>query len=288
MLAVEGVRDYNTIGDAYITFFQWCRESLSKQNHYDFGLRALRSTVNTTGRLVRGSTHRDEATIAMVALRSSMMPRFTPADSVLAAVQIEALFPSSCAQTAASILREVVGGVQSAVEDVSDDPAMRDKLNQFLGCLKNRHGVAALTDEPRAVLQAISSLAPLVGAQLVYIGADGRSRDQLFGHTTESGEWRDGSFTAALRRASRQGGHAVTWLVVDGHMDACKMEPMNPLLDDNRTLVLASNEIVPLGRDVAVVFVVSNDSTALMSPANVSRLGWVNFDTSPVSKSWFW
>ena len=60
------------------------------------------------------------------------------------------------------------------------------------------------------------------------------------------------------------------------------------LLDDNKKLALANNEIIPLGRNTRVVFVVRNASTALMSPANVSRLGWVNFDTSPASKSWFW
>lgn len=286
MLAVEGVRDYSTMGGGFTAFFQWCRESLSKQNHYDFGLRALRATVNTTGRLVRDSPHRDEVMIAIDALRSSMMPRFTPADAALAAAEIEALFPHDGAQTAASSFEESCAVVRSAVEDASENPAMQGKLAQFLGCVKLRHGVAALTEEPRAVLQAISSVAPLVGAQLVYIGADGRSNEQFFGHTTESGEWRDGSFTAALRRASR---HVEdVWLVVDGPMDAWKMEPMNPLLDDNKKLVLASNEIVPLGRNVSVVFVVGNASTAVMSPANVSRLAWVNFDTSPASKGWFW
>jgi len=288
MLAVEGVRDYSTMGHTFTTFFRWCKESLSKQHHYDFGLRALKTTTKTAGMLVRASPDRDEAMIATDALWSSVIPRFTPADTALAMAEIESRFPNVASMTVVSSLEAAAASAKSAVQDATDDLGMQGKLAQFLECLKARHGVAALTEEPRVVLQAISSVAPLVGAQLVYIGADGRSNEQLFGHQTESGEWRDGSFTAAFRRASRQEGDGVTWLVVDGAMDARKMEPLNSLLDDNKKLVLASNEIIPLGRNMSVVFVVGNASTAMMSPASVSRLGWVNFDTSPASKSWFW
>lgn len=290
MLAVEGVREYSSIGHAFTMFFQWCKQSLSRQHHYDFGLRALKTTVSTTGKLVRASPDRPEAIAATDALWSSILPRFTPADAALAEAEIKALFPDGGAQTAACrLLEEDLATVRTAVEDACDaNPAMQAKLAQFLGCLKARHGVGVLTEEPRAVLQTISSVAPLVGAKLVYIGADDRSSDQLLGRITESGEWRDGSFTAALRMASQQERDGPTWLVVDGALDARKMESLNSLLDDNKKLCLASNEIVPLGRNTSVVFVTGNASTALMSPANVSRLGWVNFDMSPASKGWFW
>merc|ERR1711988_129676 len=290
MLAVEGVREYSAMGHAFTTFFQWCKQSLSRQHHYDFGLRALKATVSTTGKLVRAAPERPEAITATDALWSSSLPRFTPADAALAEAEIEALFPDGGAQAAACrLLEEAPATVRTAVEDACGaNPAMQAKLAQFLGCLKARHGVGVLTEEPRAVLQTISSVAPLVGAKLVYIGADDRSSEQLLGRMTESGEWRDGSLTAALRMASQHAQDGPTWLVVDGALDAQKMEPLNSLLDDNKKLCLASNEIVPLGRNTSVVFLTGNASTALMSPANVSRLVWVNFDMSPASKGWFW
>ena len=102
----------------------------------------------------------------------------------------------------------------------------------------------------------------------------------------EDGQWEDGTFTSALKMACE--GTRNTWLVVDGELDAVLMEPANSLLDDNKRLYLENGESVMLKPNVRVVYVLNRESLGVMSPANVSRLGMINFETAPASGGWFW
>lgn len=93
------------------------------------------------------------------------------------------------------------------------------------------------------------------------------TRDELYGslHPTTR-EWRDGLLSRAFRTmagreaaaaaAAAGGGSASSpsaakafahqWIVLDGDLDPEWVESMNTVMDDNRTLTLASGERVPL------------------------------------------
>lgn len=49
--------------------YKLAKEQLSKQNHYDFGLRALKSVLVMAGELKRGSPDLPENVVLMRALR---------------------------------------------------------------------------------------------------------------------------------------------------------------------------------------------------------------------------
>ena len=73
--------------------YKLAKEQLSKQYHYDFGLRALKSVLVMAGGLKRGSPEFDECTILMRALRDMNMPKFVFADVPLFRGLIGDLFP---------------------------------------------------------------------------------------------------------------------------------------------------------------------------------------------------
>merc|ERR1711975_171393 len=177
---------------------------------------------------------------------------------------------------------------------------MRARLAQFLEVLQMRHGMGVLTEAPREAVQALSLLAAEEGVRMMYLGhqkgaplqskgaepAEGvMTPAELYGGVAD-GEWRDGVFTKAFKMACD--GTQNTWLVVDGALDAVLMEPLNSLLDDNKRLCLENGESFTLRPNVHLVFVLNAGSVAVMSPAAVSRLGMVNFDTSPTTSGWFW
>lgn len=118
----------------------------------------------------------------------------------------------------------------------------------------------------------------------------------LYGqHSDATGEWREGLISAAFRaamagplrtaepgadmqREEQQGrqvkGDAKTWVVLDGPVDSAWVENLNTVLDDSRTLCLASGERMQLSAQrMNVVFEVDDLSAA--SPATVSRCGMV-------------
>ena len=60
--------------------YKLSREQLSKQFHYDFGLRALKSVLVMAGNLKRGSPEISEDTVLMRALRDMNLPKFVYED----------------------------------------------------------------------------------------------------------------------------------------------------------------------------------------------------------------
>lgn len=74
--------------------YKLAREQLSKQNHYDFGLRALKSVLNMAGQLKRTSGDLAEDVVLMRALRDMNLPKFIFDDVPLFLGLIADLFPN--------------------------------------------------------------------------------------------------------------------------------------------------------------------------------------------------
>merc|ERR1711976_594714 len=53
MFACEGVLECDELGPASVDFWTDCREKLSKQCHYDFGMRNFKASINAVGFILR-------------------------------------------------------------------------------------------------------------------------------------------------------------------------------------------------------------------------------------------
>lgn len=51
MLVAEGFQEAKILGRKFITLYTLCKELLSKQDHYDWGLRAIKSVLVVAGSL---------------------------------------------------------------------------------------------------------------------------------------------------------------------------------------------------------------------------------------------
>lgn len=60
MLVAEGFLDARLLARKFITLYTLCRELLSKQDHYDWGLRAIKSVLVVAGALKRSDPDRPE------------------------------------------------------------------------------------------------------------------------------------------------------------------------------------------------------------------------------------
>ena len=80
MLVAEGFQEARLLARKFITLYTLCKELLSKQDHYDWGLRAIKSVLVVAGSLKRGDKQRPEDQVLMRALRDFNVPKIVIED----------------------------------------------------------------------------------------------------------------------------------------------------------------------------------------------------------------
>jgi dynein heavy chain len=80
MLVSEGFLTAQALGLKFITLYSLNRDLLSKQDHYDWGLRAIKSVLVVAGKLKRADPARSEDEVLMRALRDFNIPKIVNED----------------------------------------------------------------------------------------------------------------------------------------------------------------------------------------------------------------
>lgn len=89
-----GFQEARLLARKFITLYTLCKELLSKQDHYDWGLRAIKSVLVVAGGLKRGDRTRPEDQVLMRALRDFNVPKIVTADLEVFMGLIGDLFPA--------------------------------------------------------------------------------------------------------------------------------------------------------------------------------------------------
>ncbi|KEG14468.1 putative dynein heavy chain, cytosolic [Trypanosoma grayi] len=164
MLFAQGFRTAESLSRKIVPLFHLCEEHLSRQAHYDFGLRALKSVLVTAGDLKRAAPLRSETTpeetatsvvagsnvaelddveceLVLRSLISSVTPRLVTEDVALFYPLLRDFFPG----------RELPGAdmtaLRAAIEEVcrasryAATPAWVEKVCQLYHTRKMRHGL---------------------------------------------------------------------------------------------------------------------------------------------------
>jgi hypothetical protein len=84
MLTTEGYEEASELAQPMWRAFSQCAAKLSKQDHYDFGLRTILATAKAAGRKRRAGEG-TESTMLSAAIRDMMWPGLTAADKPVAA-----------------------------------------------------------------------------------------------------------------------------------------------------------------------------------------------------------
>lgn len=111
--------------------YKLSKEQLSKQYHYDFGLRALKSVLVMAGGLKRQYSDMPEDLVLMRALRDSNMPKFVFEDVPLFKGLINDLFPNmDCPRVGYEDLKtEVRKELETKGFRCSDDEVFADQVS---------------------------------------------------------------------------------------------------------------------------------------------------------------
>ncbi|XP_045342577.1 cytoplasmic dynein 2 heavy chain 1 isoform X15 [Leopardus geoffroyi] len=301
ILYSEGFKEAKVLGRKLVAIFNLSRELLTPQQHYDWGLRALKTVLRGSGGLLRqlqraGGKHKvDESHIVVQALRLNTMSKFTFADCARFDALIKDVFPGIDFKEVE--YDELRSALQHVFEEANYEiiPNQIKKALELYEQLRQRMGVVIVGPSGAGK----STLWRMLRAALCRIGRvvkqytmnpKAMPRHQLLGHIDmDTREWSDGVLTNSARQVVREPQDVSSWIICDGDIDPEWIESLNSVLDDNRLLTMPSGERIQFGPNVNFVFETHDLSCA--SPATISRMGMIflsdeETDVNSLIKSW--
>ncbi|XP_053136194.1 dynein axonemal heavy chain 10 [Hemicordylus capensis] len=293
MLFSEGFLLAKTLAKKMTVLYKLAREQLSKQHHYDFGLRALKSVLVMAGELKRGSAELNEDVVLMRALRDMNLPKFVFEDVPLFLGLISDLFPGlDCPRVRYPRFND-------AVEQVLEEggyivlPVQVDKVVQMYETMLTRHTtmvVGPTGGGKSVVINTLCHAQTKLGllTKLYTLNPKAMSVIELYGildPTTR--DWTDGVLSNIFREINKPTDKKERrYILFDGDVDALWVENMNSVMDDNKLLTLANGERIRLQTHCALLFEVGDLQYA--SPATVSRCGMVFVDPKNLKYRPYW
>jgi len=302
MLYSQGIVSANQLAGKLVELFQLCDSRMSKQSHYDFGLRALKTLLCSAGALKRKgiegceSLNADEVlniekAVIVEGACNNLVPKLVEEDLDSFAEIMDEVFPgSSVNKMEDQKLREKLDEICTRLSYVDDENWVQ-KILQLKEVLKMRHGVMLVgpsgvgkSSAIEVLLQGLEKLDGIKG-EIYIIDPKAMNKENLYGvldGTTM--EWTDGIFTSLLRKilANHKGeADRRHWIVFDGDVDPVWAENMNSVLDDNKLLTLPSGERLNIPDNIRIILEV--DCLAQATPATVSRCGMVWFSNGIIS-----
>ncbi len=288
MLMAEGFEEAKVLASKFYGLYSLLRELLSKQLHYDWGLRAVKSVLVVAGGFKRAEPDLPEQELLMRALRDFNTPKIVQQDEEVFFGLLGDLFPNM--DPPRKINETLEGSVTSACEELGldADDTFRLKVVQLEELIAIRHCTFVMGPPAAGKSTCWKTLAQargLLGQKTKYVDLNPKavSPAELYGYVhPATREWKDGLLSCIMRDLGNETNANPKWIILDGDLDANWIESMNSVMDDNKMLTLASNERIPLKDNMRMIFEIRD--LVYASPATVSRAGILYISTDSGSQ----
>ncbi|XP_076846923.1 dynein axonemal heavy chain 1 isoform X2 [Brachyhypopomus gauderio] len=296
-----GFSDAKVLSKKITSTFKLSSEQLSSQDHYDFGMRAVKTVISAAGNLKRENPDMNEELICLRAIRDVNVPKFLQDDLKLFNGIVSDLFPK---------IREDpinYGSLEESIRTVCNSKCLKDvdgyitKIIQLYETTVVRHGLMLVGPAGSGKTKCYEVLGAAITAlqgqpsfsgetyqvvQTYVLNPKSITMGQLYGEfDLLTHEWMDGVLSSLIRAGVAAMDEEKKWYMFDGPVDAVWIENMNTVLDDNKKLCLSSGEIIKLTEVMTLMFEVQD--LAVASPATVSRCGMVYLEPSILGLSPF-
>ena len=293
MLFSEGFSIAKVLAKKMTVLYKLAKEQLSKQYHYDFGLRALKSVLVMAGELKRSAADLPEDVVLMRALRDMNLPKFVFEDVPLFLGLISDLFPGlDCPRVRYPQFNDAVEEVLTSNKNVLL-PVQVDKVVQMYETMMTRHStmiVGPTGGGKSVVINTLCQAQTKLGliTKLYTLNPKACSVIELYGILDpNTRDWTDGLLSNIFREINKPTDKKERrYILYDGDVDALWIENMNSVMDDNKLLTLANSERIRLQPHCAMLFEVGDLQHA--SPATVSRCGMVFVDPKNLGYKPYW
>ncbi|KAF8281137.1 dynein, axonemal, heavy polypeptide 5 [Trypanosoma cruzi] len=275
-LASQGYSLDDLLSKKFFTLYKLCEEQLSKQRHYDFGLRNILSVLRTAGAVLRRNPGKDEEDLFMRTLRDMNLSKLVFDDIELFDSLLRDMFPGR--QFVKGTHPEIEGELAKVIQEkgLQQWTPWVSKVLQLYETKLVRHGIMVVgpamcgkTQCYEVMTDTLSRIS--VPHRQLRMNPKAITAPQMFGRIDVSGDWHDGVFSSLWRTAVRNAKKRNIWIICDGPVDAIWIENLNTVLDDNKLLTLANGDRIQMTDTMKCCFEVENLANA--SPATVSRAG---------------
>uniref|UniRef100_A0A665VXX9 Dynein axonemal heavy chain 11 n=1 Tax=Echeneis naucrates TaxID=173247 RepID=A0A665VXX9_ECHNA len=285
MLVAEGFIDARLLARKFISLYTLCKELLSKQDHYDWGLRAIKSVLVVAGSLKREDRSRPEEQVLMRALRDFNLPKIVTSDVPIFLGLISDLFPQLDVPRKRD--PELENCVRQSVSELRLQPEENFilKVTQLEELLAVRHSVFVVGGPGTGKSQILKTLHRTYTNMKMKpvwndINPKAVTTDELFGYLhPATREWKDGLFSSTMRELTSLGHDGPKWIVLDGDIDPMWIESLNTVMDDNKVKVhsfsLTSSNLNNINNER-----ITTVSRAGILYVNPQDLGWSSYVTS--------
>ncbi|OHT09907.1 Dynein heavy chain family protein [Tritrichomonas foetus] len=289
MLFSQGFQEAKRLSQKMTKLYKLSSEMLSQQDHYDFGMRALKSVLVMAGSLKRSAPDVSEDLTLIRAMRDSNLAKFLNEDIPLFNGIVADLFPGVeiidqqeeyLVNASTAVMKEM--GLQVTHFSV-------EKVIQLHDAMRFRHGVMLVgptcggKTTTKTVLQKTNTFLSQTMPEMYHpvvtytLNPKALSMAELYGEQNpDTQEWQDGLIAIIFNECVDKTDNTEQWIIFDGPVDALWIENMNTVLDDNKLLSLANSKRIKMTPFMHLMFEVQD--LAVASPATVSRCAMVYLD----------
>ena len=228
MLMAQGFVEAKVLASKFYGLYSLLMSLLSKQLHYDWGLRAVKSVLVIAGAMKRADPDLSEDNILMRALRDSNIPKIVQEDKVVFFGLLGDLFPGIDPPRKRDPKLEDT--IVAACKDLGywPDEDFCLKCVQLEELLAIRHCVFCMGPAgagKSACWRTLAHARKLMGDELATTIKDlnpkSAKTEELYGYISmATREWRDGLLSVIMRNLGRIPDEKPKWILLDGDLDA--------------------------------------------------------------------
>ncbi|CAK0855452.1 unnamed protein product [Prorocentrum cordatum] len=296
-LASVGYSLIDLLGKKFCILYALCEQQLSKQRHYDFGLRNILSVLRTSGTVERSEPpDADEEMLFMRTVRDMNLSKLVADDVPLFLALLKDLFPK-VTDPPKKVYEDIENGSKELIKKnlLVEWDSWLLKVIQLYETSLVRHGFMLVGPTLCGKTEIATVLTDCMTGnnnphRIIKMNPKAITDSQMYGFKDPiSEEWTPGVFASIWQQKNNRSLKYTSWIICDGPVDAIWIENLNTVLDDNKILTLANNDRIPMTDNCKIVFEVENLRNA--SPATVSRAGIIFVSASdlgwqPLVESW--
>jgi dynein heavy chain, axonemal len=293
MLMSEGFQLSKPLSRKFVTLYMLSKDLLSKQRHYDWGLRAVKSVLRQAGQMKRENPNLSEDELLMKALRDFNMPKIVTDDKNIFIKLIEDLFPGiKYVQKSDVEFKKLVVKTAKTEMGLIPDEIFCLKVIQLREILGVRHCVFVVGPPgcgKSTVWKTLITLQNSIGEVTEFdtLNPKAVSSDELYGCYSKQKEWRNGVLSMIMKSQAKceekyKDDQQFKWSILDGDIDPEWIESLNTVMDDNKVLTLVSNDRIFLTGSMRLCFEISRAGVLFI---NDSDIGWIPYMNSWLERS---